>query len=146
MTKEKMVSKIIEIKEFNKEQLEAEVKKARERLSDEQAKLDVLNLEYKKTSADFAGRQGGCTMHASEIEVFYTYLKHLAKQIEQQKSVVAAHVGEVEKKQKAMVEAFKEQRLFELLHDKMVQEQAKEITQGEQKEADFAFLCRKAEK
>jgi flagellar biosynthesis chaperone FliJ len=49
----------------------------------------------------------------------------------------------VDQKQKAMVEAFQEQRLFEKLHDKIVHEQGKETLQSEQKEADFTFLCRK---
>ncbi len=83
-------------------------------------------------------------IQATEIELFDTYLKHLAKQIDQQKSVVAVRAAEVDQKQKAMVEAFKEQRLFEKLHDKIVHEQDKEIVAGEQKEADFTFLCRKA--
>ncbi|HYA86410.1 MAG TPA: flagellar export protein FliJ [Nitrospirota bacterium] len=142
MTKEKMVSKIIEIKEFNKEQLEAEVGNARVRLNAEQLKLDGLDQEYKKTTVDLARKQAGA-IHAPEIELFHTYLKHLTKQIDQQKSVVAAHAAEVDRKQKAMVEVFKEQCLFEKLHDKIIHEQAKGISKNEQKEADFAYLCRK---
>ena len=142
MTKEKMVSKIIEIKEFNKEQLDAEVRKAREQLNTEQMKLDGLDREYKKTSADLTGKQTDA-IHATEIELFHTFLKHLAKQIDLQTSIVAAHAKEVDQKQKAMVDAFKEQRLFEKLHDKIVHEQDKESSQSEQKVADFAFLCRK---
>jgi flagellar export protein FliJ len=146
MTRAKTVAKIIEIKEFNKEQLEIEVKKARERLHVEQAKLDELDREYKKTSADLTGKQASGTMPATEVELFHTYLKHLARMLEQQKSVLAIHAAEVDKKQKAMVEAFQEQRLFELLHGRIIQEQARELTQGEQKEADFTFLYRKAER
>jgi len=142
MTKEKMVSKIIEIKEFNKEQLDAEVRKAREQLNTEQMKLDGLDREYKKTSADLTGKQAD-VIPATEIELFHTFLKHLAKQIDLQRSIVAAHAKEVDQKQKAMVDAFKEQRLFEKLHDKIVHEQDKESSQSEQKVADFAFLCRK---
>jgi flagellar export protein FliJ len=145
MTKEKMVSKIIEIKEFNKEQLEAEVRQVREQLNAEQLKLDGLDREYKKTIVELECKQAGA-LHAPEIELFYTYLKHLAKQIDQQKSVVAAHAAEVDRKQGAMVEAFKEQCLFEKLHDKIIHEQAKEISHNEQKEADFTFLCRRAGK
>jgi flagellar export protein FliJ len=145
MTKEKMVSKIIEIKEFNKEQLEAEVKKARRQLNAEQLKLDGLDREYKKTIVDFTHKQAGA-IHAPEIELYHTYLKHLSKQLDQQKSVVEAHAAVMEQKQRAMVEAFQEQCLFEKLHDKIIRKQAKEISQIEQKEADFMFLCRKADK
>jgi flagellar export protein FliJ len=145
MTKEKMVSKIIEIKEFNKEQLEAEVRKAREQMNAEQLKLDGLDREYKNTIVDFTCKQAGA-IHAPEIELFHTYLKHIAKQLEQQKRIVEARAAVVDQKQRAMVEAFKEQCLFEKLHDKIIHKQAKEISQSEQKEADFMFLCRKAEK
>jgi len=145
MTKEKMVSKIIEIKEFNKEQLEAEVRKARQQLNVEQLKLDGLDREYKKTVVDFTHKQAG-SIHAPEIELFHTYLKHLSKQLDKQKSVVDAHAAVLEQKQIAMVEAFQEQCLFEKLHDKIIHKQAKEISQIEQKDADFMFLCRKAEK
>ena len=145
MTKEKTVSKIIEIKEFNKEQLESEVRREREKLSAEQIKLDGLDCEYKKTIVSLACKQSG-PLQAPEIELFHTYLKHLAKQIDQQKSVVAAQAAEVDKKQRDMVEAFKEQCLFEKLRDRIIEERIKELSQSEQKESDFAFLCRRTGK
>jgi flagellar export protein FliJ len=146
MTREKTVSKIIEIKEFRKEQIEAEIKKARERLGAEQAKLDALEREYAKTCADLVAKQMKGTMPVTEIELFQNYVKHVGKQIDQQKKVVAALVAEIDAQQKAMIEAYKEQRLFENLHDKIVHDQVKKVNKGEQKEADFTFLCRKAEK
>ena len=146
MTRDKMVSKIIGIKEFNKEQIEAEVRKAQGRLNVEQAKLDELEREYKKTCADLAAKQMKGTMPVTEIDLFQAYIKHVGKLIEKQRAVVAVHQAEVDAKQKAMIAAYQEQRLFEKLHDKIVDEQAKETGHNEQKEADFAFLCRKEKK
>jgi flagellar export protein FliJ len=144
--RQKTVSKILEIKEFNKEQLESAVRKARERLTLELEKLKVLETTYNNTIADFTVKQMSGTIPVHEVDLFSTFLQHVGGQIEHQKSIVAAHTAEVEKKQKAMVEAYKEQRLFEILHDKIVQEQRKESDQSEQKEMDYTFLSRKAKR
>jgi|MudIll2142460700_1097286.scaffolds.fasta_scaffold208688_2 flagellar export protein FliJ len=144
MTRQKTVSKIIEIKEYTKEQHEAEVKKAREQLNHEQEKLEILEAAYAKTSADLTNKQASGTMPVHEVDLFTTYLKHVGRQIDQQKSVVTRYAEELDKKEKAMIEAYKEQRLFEILHDKIVQGQIKEAALGEQKETDYNFLARKA--
>ena len=146
MTRDKTISKIIEIKEFNKEQIEAEVKKAQARLNLEQAKLDELERDYKKTCADLLAKQMKGTMPVTEIDLFQSYVKHLGKLIEKQGAVVRVHKADVEAKQQAMIVAYQEQRLFEKLHDKIVSEQIKETDHIEQKEADFSFLNRKAER
>lgn len=145
MTKrQKTVAKIIEVKEFNTEQLEAEVKKARARLNTEEENLAGLEREYLHTSENFSSRQTAGTLPVHEMDLFYTYLKHLTKQICHQKGIVSVCTAELEEKLRAMVAAYKEQRLFEILQDKMYQEQVKEIMQKEQKEADYQFLTRKA--
>ena len=146
MKKQKTVSKIIEIKEYTKEQLEAEVKKARERLNLEQEKLETLETAYGKTNADFMRKQTRGTMPVHEVELFTTYLKHIGRQIDQQKAAVARVAEDLDRKEKAMIEAYKEQRLFEILHDKILQGQIKEAALGEQKESDYNFLARKAVK
>ena len=146
MKRQKTVSKIIEIKEFTKEQLEAEVKKARHRLNIEQEKLDVLETTYKKTSADYTRKQSTGTMPVHEVDLFTTYLKHIGRQIDQQRTVITRYAEELDKKEAAMIEAYKEQRLFEVLHDKIVQGQIREAALGEQKEMDYNFLTRKAAK
>lgn len=143
MTKDKTVSKIIELKEFDKERLEIEVKKAREQFELEHGKLAALEAEYKKTCNDLTAKQKNGTMPVNEVEMFHTYLKHLGKKIEQQETVTATHACVLEKLQAAMVEAHKEQRLLEKLQDKITHEHEKETLHGEQKEADFLFLMRK---
>jgi flagellar export protein FliJ len=146
MTRQKTVSKIIEIKEYTKEQHEAEVKKARKHLNLEQEKLEILEATYAKTCADLTQKQASGTMPVHEVDLFTTYLKHVGRQIDQQKSVVSRYAEELDRKEKAMIEAYKEQRLFEILHDKIVQGQIKEAALGEQKETDYNFLARKAMK
>ena len=141
--RQKTVSKILEIKEFTRDQIELEVKKAQERLNHEEEALGALERTYQKANSDVTKRQMGGTIPAHELELCYNYLKHLGKQIEQQKKAVAVRAAELAEVKKAMVEAYKEQRVFEILQDKIAREQVKEASLGEQKEADYQYLTRK---
>ena len=142
--RQKTVSKIIEIKTFTKEQIEAEVKKAQERLDVEQKKQDDLEQAYRKMCAELTGKQTNGTLACHEVDLYTLYLKHLSTQIELQQRIVVIRTGELETLRTAMVEAYKEQRLFEILHDKIVQDRNKETAKREQKEIDTSFLSRNA--
>jgi flagellar export protein FliJ len=144
--RQKTVSKIIEIKTFTKEQIEAEVKKAHERLDVEQKKQSALELNYRKMCAELTGKQMNGTLVCHEVDLYTLYLKHLGKQIELQQRIVAIRNEELETLRTAMVEAYKEQRLFEILHDKIVKERNKETDKREQKEMDSSFLSRNVKK
>ena len=140
---QKTVSKIIELKGFSKEQLEAEVRKARVRLDAEEENLDGLECEYKRMTDDFCLRQTSGALAVHEIGLFYTYMKHMSRQVESQKGIVAMRASELEEKQKSLVVAYKEQRLLEILQDKMDGVQAKDAVRKDQKESDCQFLMRK---
>lgn len=141
--RQKTVSKILEVKEITREQLESEVKNAQERLGVEERALAALESGYAKTSAEVSAKQACHTIRAHELELCYAYMKHLGGQIEQQKKAVAIRAAELGTAQQAMVEAYKEQRVFEILQDKIGREQGKVVAQGEQKEADYQYLTRK---
>ena len=143
MTREKMVSKVLEVKEIRREQIEAEVRKARERLAAEQQKLHDLEQSYKANSIELTDRQLAGTLSVREMDVYYVYLKHVGRQIQQQKEIIQIRHREVEEREKGMVEAYKEQRLVELLHDKIVGQEAKRAGQAEQKDMDAEFIMRK---
>ena len=144
MTRQKAVSKVLELKGFTKEQLESEVRAIRDKLNSEQTRLDALEQSYKKTSDELADRQLSNTMPVQELNLFYAYLKHLTKQTELQKQLVAIRARELDEKQQAMIEAHKERRLVEILYDKIVRTNRKEADRDEQKEADSSYLTRKA--
>jgi len=143
MTRVKTVSKILEIKGFTKEQLEAEVRKCRQLLKVEQEKADALELEYRTISDDFLSKQTKGTVPAHELELVYTYLKHVGKQIDQQKRIVEIRNAELDQCMNALVEAHKEKRLLEILQEKIVHLHAREAEHVEQKEADYQFLIKK---
>jgi len=146
MTREKMVSKVLEVKELKREQFEAEVRKVRELLSVEQQKLQDLEQAYKTNSVELTDRQMAGTLPVREMEVYYAYLKHVGKQIQLQKEIILIRQREVDAREKEMVEAYKEQRLVELLHDKLVCQEAKHAGQAEQKTMDAEFIMRKTER
>jgi flagellar export protein FliJ len=146
MTREKMVSRVLEVKELKREQLEAEVRKARERLSAEQLKLQDLEQAYKANSVQLTDRQMAGTLPVREMDVYYAYLKHVNRQIQLQKEIILIRQREVDDREKGMVEAYKEQRLVEILHDKLVCQEAKQAGQAEQKNSDAEFIMRKTER
>jgi flagellar export protein FliJ len=146
MTREKMVSKVLEVKEIKREQIEAELRKARERLSAEQQTLLNLEQAYQENSIELTDRQVAGTLPVREMEVYYAYLKHVGKQIQQQKEIILLRQREVDDRQKGMVEAYKEQRLVEILHDKIICQEAKQADQAEQKNMDAEFIMRKSER
>ncbi len=143
---QKTVEKILELKEFNTEQLEAETRNAGRRLNAEEERLAQLELECRDRSDDFCRKQTEETIAVHEMDVYYTYLKHLGKLIEKQKGLVAVRAAELDERRRAMVAAYQEQRLLEKLQDKMLHAQAREAAQSEQKQADYQFLTRKGMK
>ena len=146
MTREKMVSKVLEVKELKREQMEAEVRKAREKLTVDQQKLQNLEQAYKGNSVELTERQMAGTVPVREMDVYYAYLKQIQKQIQQQKIIIQIQQREVDDREKIMVEAYKEQRLVEILHDKIVCHDAKVAGQAEQKNSDAEFIMRKTER
>ncbi|RJP55246.1 MAG: flagellar export protein FliJ [Deltaproteobacteria bacterium] len=146
MTRQMMVSKVLELKGFTKEQIEVEVKKTKDKLGVEKSRLDSLEGVFKNTVVEFNSMQGNGSSNIREIELFYDYFSYIGKQIEEQREVVLRQLSELQAKQEAMLEAYKETRLFEILNDKILNKEAKEALLGEQKEIDFNFLSRKSRK
>lgn len=146
MTRRKAVSKVLELKGFTREQLELEVKKTKDALDQEQERLAGLEQAFKKTSDEFTAKQEAGGVGVAELELFYEYLLRLCRQLERQKKTVEQRREEWEERKNAMVEAYKEQRLFEILRDKIVREEIREANHGEQKETDERFLTRRTGK
>ena len=146
MTRQMMVSKVLELKGFTKEQIEVEVKKTKDKLGVEKSRLDSLEGVFKNTVVEFNSMQGNGSSTIREIELFYDYFSYIGKQIEEQREIVLRQLSELQAKQEAMLEAYKETRLFEILNDKILNKEAKEALLGEQKEIDFNFLSRKSRK
>lgn len=141
--KQKTVSKVLELKGFTREQLEAEVKKALQAFQHEQDKLDTLERELTAHFDEFCRKQDQGCINAREMDIYYTYGEHLHKQIELQQKCVLIRRNQLEEIQQAMVAAYQDERLMEILRDKLREQELRAADQKEQKETDFRFLARR---
>ncbi|MEW6417092.1 MAG: flagellar export protein FliJ [Nitrospirota bacterium] len=148
MTRKRTIAKVLELKEFSQEQIEAEVRKVNDKFNAEKASLNHLEETLKNTVAAFNCKQnkGLLNINIHEMGLLYDYLSHLGKQIEKQRNVVFLLAKELEMKKREMLEAYKEKRIFEKLKDKILHEENKKMFLLEQKEADFNFLSKKSRK
>jgi len=142
--KHKTVTKVLKLKEFAQEKLKSDVHKAQRDFDQEQEKLDSLEEELRVHLDEFSRRQDRGSIGIREMDLFYVYFEHLGKLIEQQKKCVFVRQAELNEKQNAMHEAHKEHRLMEILHEKITHEELLQMNKGDQKEADYQFLARRA--
>lgn len=137
------IKKALELKGYKKEQLEISVQKSRNELEGEYAKLEFIINNYEQIIDEFNKKHKEGLINAQELDFFYNYIFYLTKQIEQQKKNVFLKFSEVEMKQKGLVNAHIEKRLFEILYNKISSGEIRTKMKGEQKEADFLFLSKK---
>lgn len=142
--KRQKITRIIELKEFTKEQLELEALRLRNELDIENLKLSSIKGLLDKVVADFNSRNDDSSMSGLELEYFYNYSAHLNAQIKLQEVVVGNKSAELEGKHKEMMEVYREKRILEVLHDRILSRETREKLILEQKEADFNFGSRKS--
>ncbi len=137
------IKKALELKEYKKEELEISVKKSRNELESEYAKLEFIINNYEQIIDEFNKKHKEGLINAQELDFFYNYIFYLTKQIEQQKKNVSLKSSEVEMKQKGLMNAHMEKRIFEMLYNKISSEEIRTKMKEEQKETDSLFLSRK---
>jgi flagellar export protein FliJ len=138
------IKKALELKGITKDQLEISFQKSRGELEIESAKLDSTVRSLDRTFAEFNKRHNQGPIHTQELDFFYSYLSYLNGQIEKQKQTVSSRLVEVEKIQKKLANAYKEEKVFEIFYDKILDEEKRKTSQIEQKEADFQYISRKS--
>jgi flagellar protein FliJ len=146
MTRKQTLSKVLELKGFTQEQLEAEVRQKNQKLSAAKDKLESLEDTLSKTDARFNSGQERELLDLNEISVLYDYHSYLNRKIEEQKNVVFKLAAELEVKKSEMIEVYKEKKMFEKLRDRIVHEEHRAVVQKEQKEADFHYISGKMRK
>jgi flagellar export protein FliJ len=146
MTRKGTVSKVLELKGFEQEQLEAEVKKTNDRLKTEMAKLEDLEKRSIDMEGKFKSGQEGGRLDIAAVGLFYDYLSYLDRQIEEQKRVVFRLYAEFERRKNDMIEAYKEKKIFEKFRDKIVHEDDRQALIVEQNEADYNYISKRLRK
>ena len=145
MTREKILSKVKDLKGFRKDQLEEEVRKAVAAAEAERRKLEAMERTFSEASKDCVAKQEAGRITMRELELTSSYLLQFGRQIEQQKHVVAKKQAVVEACRAAMVEAHREHKVVEKLHDRVVTAERRRAEKHEQKQADERYLNAKRE-
>jgi flagellar FliJ protein len=146
MNKIRTVSKVLRIKEWKKEDLEAEVKKVTELIRMEKALLTSLEKTFDEALDMYEERQGDPSLHAQELELFSRYFSQLSERIERQKAAVIRRLAELEEVRLSLIETHRDKKLLEILEKKMLQEDLRQKEMAEQKEMDFLFLLKRGKK
>lgn len=142
--KRQKITRLIELKAFTKEQLELEVRRIRTELDIENMKLTSMKGLIDKIVAEFNSRNDEKSMSGLELEYFYNYSAHLNDQVKLQEAVVDNKSSELDEKHKEMMEIYKEKRILELLHDRILSKETREKLVLEQKDVDFNFGSRRS--
>lgn len=143
MTKLKTLSKLTQIKEQEKEDLELQVKRIEDIIKIEQERLDSLENTFSEVFTAFNKKNEGGSVNIYELGLFYNYFSQIHKNIDVQKMTIARNISEMNNKQNALVEAYKEKKIFEKMKEKILQRDKMENTASEQKEIDSLFALRR---
>ena len=133
----KNISRIVELKTMVKEQMSVEMMHAKEKLAWETAKLDGLKLELAGNMEAMDQMQSLEAVDTDKLELLGNYMIYLDKRMKEQEKKIAGIQKEVDAKQSELRNAYREERVFEILRSKMSMEEQRERQALEQKEMDF---------
>ena len=143
MSKKETLSKILKLKDNKKKELELEVKRAQDRADRELYKLEALELEYNDNLDIFNKKNSEGLLYADNLNSYYDFFSRINVRISEQKKKYIKFLKDVEFLKKHLIEAHKEKKMFEIMKDKEVKKEFKDMIDKEQKEADFFSVTRK---
>lgn len=141
MSKTKTLSKVLELKERRKEEIELEFRRIRKAVSVAEALLDGLEKRFSETTDLFRKKQGKGAVSIGDLTTFYDYFHRLQEEITEKRLLLDARRGELERKKGELVVAYQEKRLVEIMKDKVDNRDKRERESLEQKEMDFRHLA-----
>ncbi len=140
MRKSRTISKILKLKQNKKREIEIEVKKANDRFDEEEARLNSMKNDYKENRESLNDARN---MEARNIDSLYSFFTRLNESIDQQKDVCSEKQNELTAVKDSLIDAHKDEKMFEIMNDKALEEEKKEREKSEQDEADFFAVSRK---
>lgn len=143
MSKIRTISRVLDLKDHKKEEIENEVKQLRSQIKQLEEQLDCLEKKFCETSLEFEEKQKGSGMDLHRLELFYNYFMKLNEDMNVQKKEIIRRLSELNGRQEALIEAYKEKKLFEILKDRIVKEDTADKDRAEQKEQDFLHLAKR---
>jgi len=141
--KKETISKILKLKDTKKKEIEIKVRKAHERVEDENSKLNALQKDYNERLNYFREAHQQGVFSARDVVSQYEMLSHLDGKIEQQERVNVECENMLQSLEKTLIEAHRDKKAMEILNDKMTRQEQKEKALAEQKELDYLGVTRK---
>ena len=136
----KNISRMIEWKAQVKEQVSAEMTKTREKLAQETSRLEGMRLKLAENMETMDHIQSLESMDTGKLELLSNYMIYLDKRMKEQEKRIAEIEKEVDLKQSELRNAYREERVLEILHSRISGEESKERRAAEQKETDFSAI------
>ncbi|MDA8168173.1 MAG: flagellar export protein FliJ [Nitrospiraceae bacterium] len=140
------ILRLVEWKELTREQAALEMKKSMDMLETQEQKLEELKKKLSKGIQAMNRMNSSGQINAQEVELASNYMVYLQKSIRKQEKAVSGAAAELEEKEAAFKEAYKEERALEMLHDRIRGREVKQAMVTEQKDTDFHSVIRKAGK
>ncbi len=144
MRKNRTLPKILKLKDNRKKELEIEVKKASDRVDEEETKLRRLEKRYTDTLRIFDEEQAGGGMDAKDISSYYDFFSRINMRIEEQRKIHSRCRDELRILKDTLVTAHRDKKMFEIMNDRAVRDETREREVSERKETDFLTLTRKS--
>ncbi len=120
--------------------MSAEMMKAKERLAQETSRLDGMRLKLAGNMEAMDQIQSLETIDTGKLELLSNYMIYLDKRMKEQEKKIEEIQKEVDLKQSELGKAYREERVFEILHSRISTEELKERQSAEQKETDFSAM------
>jgi flagellar export protein FliJ len=143
MSKLKTVTRVLDMKDRKKEEIENEVKGLRNTINELETRLTSLENTFGETIKEFEEKQRNSDMDVHKLELFSGYFMKLDEEMNRQKKEIMQRLSELNERQNALFEAYKEKKLFEILRERMVKEDTSDKEKTEQKEHDFLHLAKR---
>jgi flagellar export protein FliJ len=143
MSRLKTVTRVLNIKDREKEEIEFEVRKLRSEIRQLECSLDLLEKKFGETTGEFEEKQRDRAMDVHKLELFYNYFMRLNDEMNEQKKEIVKRLSDLNKRQSALLEAYREKKLFEILKDRIEKEDMTLKDKAEQKEQDFQYLAKR---
>ena len=144
MRRNRTLPKILKLKDNRKRELEIEVKKASDRVDEEESKLRELEKRYTDTLRIFDEKQAGGGMDAKDINSYYDFFSRINLRIDEQRKLHSRCRDELRMLKDTLVTAHRDKKMFEILNDRAVRGENRERDVSERKETDFLTLTRKS--
>ncbi|MBF0565399.1 MAG: flagellar FliJ family protein [Nitrospirae bacterium] len=142
MANVKTLERIQQLREYKKNEIAQEVRRAAMFLHMEEKNLGLMETELNENIIALDKKKIAPATSIHEITLFYDYIDTMYRKIDGQKVIINKIAMELAAKERELLEAFKDVKVIETLKDKIVNEEKKRQSTLEQKTMDYLYLSR----